>query len=1023
MLEKVTLIKDIRLANPHRAHVEILYDLHMEELRSKHEFTSFQGLHDAWRKTLDTSELNKRFYKEIANWYFWALRHIRFPSGAPKESDGKDHVSVIRLITRLIFCWFIREKGLIPDSLFDRKTLDRVLTGFAPDSCKDKNSVYYRAVLQNLFFATLDTEMDKRDWATEGQHFMAHSLYRFRDSFREPDKALDLFKTIPFLNGGLFECLDKSVGTKEKPRYVRADGFSRRPDSQPTVPDFLFFGDEETVDLSEDYGDAKFKRAEVRGLFRTFEHYKFTVAENTPIEEEVALDPELSGQVFENLLAAYNPETGATARKQTGSFFTPREIVSYMADEALIACLTTKLEAALPGAKEVEARLRHLFSYTEEKHQFTPSETEVLIAAIDELKVLDPAVGSGAFPMGVLHKLVYVLGKLDPHNEQWKERQVARVRDAMVAVEKVEDSTIRERTLREMEQQVAGINEAFERNELDYGRKLYLIENCIYGVDIQPIAVQIAKMRFFISLVVDQKLDEAAPNRGIRPLPNLETKFVAANTLVGLPKQTSLRNEEIATLEKRLAEVRRRHFTARTPTTKRKLRDVDESLRADIAARLKAAGWKADTARMLAGWNPYDQNAHADFFDLEWMFGISGGVDVVIGNPPYASIRVMANSLGAVLREYLEATFECARGCYDMYVLFIEKGIELLRQEGVLGFIVPNKVATLDYAEQCRALLLRSTVLYITDVSNADVFESSSVYPYILLCRKSSPQQDHDVLVLHAASLDDLVARQPSRQQQSTLNAKTGFAVHGGLLLRGRGNTRPLSEVGRVHSGTTGFDAEAMAQRLVEYADRPKGSYFEFIVSRNIDRYSLTIGDVRYMKRTFTRPVLPASAHGVTEGKKKLYAGIKIVIAGMSKRIEAALDTSGLALGVSVYAVTDMKYDPLLLLGILNSRLMSHVFWSRYQAKHLAGGFLAINKGQLAELPIIVHPTEARRKRLIGLVDKLHDLQKQLPRAKTPSEQESAQRQIAATDEEIDRLVYDLYGLTEDEIAIVEGRT
>ena len=80
-------------------------------------------------------------------------------------------------------------------------------------------------------------------------------------------------------------------------------------------------------------------------------HYKFTVAENTPIEEEIALDPELSGKVFENLLAAYNPETGATARKQTGSFYTPREIVNYMVDEALIACLKTKLETALPSAQ------------------------------------------------------------------------------------------------------------------------------------------------------------------------------------------------------------------------------------------------------------------------------------------------------------------------------------------------------------------------------------------------------------------------------------------------------------------------------------------------------------------------------------------------------------------------------------------------------------------------------------------------------------------------------------------------
>jgi hypothetical protein len=127
------------------------------------------------------------------------------------------------------------------------------------------------------------------------------------------------------------------------------------------------------------------------------------------------------------------------------------------------------------------------------------------------LRALDPAVGSGsgAFPMGILHRLVFILGKLDPRNEKWKERQVRRVRDAITTAEKTEEAALRERTVRELEQQIAGVNvnEAFERNELDYGRKLYLIENCIYGVDIQPIAVQIAKMRFFISLIVDQKVE------------------------------------------------------------------------------------------------------------------------------------------------------------------------------------------------------------------------------------------------------------------------------------------------------------------------------------------------------------------------------------------------------------------------------------------------------------------------------------------------------------------------------------
>lgn len=558
VLEKVTLIKDIRFTNPHRGHIEILFDLSFDALREQHDFNNFVTLHAAWQKTLDSSELNKRFFLEVANWYFWALHHAEFPKDAPKQ-DGKDHISVIRLITRLMFCWFIKEKGLIPDTLFDERELPQILTGFAPGKVTDKDSVFYKAILQNLFFATLNTEMDKRGWVKDEQNFMAHSLYRYRDLFQKPADALGLFKDIPFLNGGLFECLDKDLGENAKPRYVRIDGFSRREDSQATVPDFLFFGAERDVDLSKEYGDTRFRRVKVRGLIHTFDHYKFTIAENTPIEEEIALDPELSGKVFENLLAAYNPETGATARKQTGSFYTPREIVNYMVDEALIACLKTKLETALPSAKDVEARLRHLFAYNAESHKFTPAEVDALIAAIDSLRTLDPAVGSGAFPMGILHKLVFILGKLDPKNEKWKERQRQRVIRETAEAAKIGDKEERQHRLDD-------INEVFEQNASDYGRKLYLIENCIYGVDIQSIAVQIAKMRFFISLVADQKVDDAQSNRGVRPLPNLETKFVAANTLIGItrPGQQLLRNREIDTKEAELRRVRERHFLARS---------------------------------------------------------------------------------------------------------------------------------------------------------------------------------------------------------------------------------------------------------------------------------------------------------------------------------------------------------------------------------------------------------------------------------------------------------------------------
>src|SRR3990167_1303397 len=199
-----------------------------------------------------------------------------------------------------------------------------------------------------------------------------------------------------------------------------------------------------------------------------------------------------------------------------------------------------------------------------------------------------------------------------------------------------EDAATRERMLKDLDQQIANIEEAFQRNELDYGRKLYLIENCIYGVDIQPIAVQIAKMRFFISLVVDQRIDRKADNLGIRPLPNLETKVVAANTLIGVQKPEGwLPNLDVVKKEVELAQVRRDHFSARTPKTKAKYRERDEQLRREIADLLEGDGFLWETGEKMANWNPYDQNASAEFFDPEWMFGVRDGFDITIGNPPY----------------------------------------------------------------------------------------------------------------------------------------------------------------------------------------------------------------------------------------------------------------------------------------------------------------------------------------------------------------------------------------------------
>ena len=163
VLLKATLIKDIIFADPHRAHIDILSDLSIAELHRVHEFNNFPELHDAWKKTLDAEALNKQFYQRLFNWFDWAISEAKFPENEKRTLKPEEHV--IRLITRLLFVWFIKEKGLVADELFDETEVEPLLK----DYDRDTGDSYYRAVLQNLFFATLNTEIKERIGSARAQ--------------------------------------------------------------------------------------------------------------------------------------------------------------------------------------------------------------------------------------------------------------------------------------------------------------------------------------------------------------------------------------------------------------------------------------------------------------------------------------------------------------------------------------------------------------------------------------------------------------------------------------------------------------------------------------------------------------------------------------------------------------------------------------------------------------------------------------------------------------------------------------
>lgn len=752
VLEKVTVIKDINISSPHRAHIEILFDLSFAELMQKYRFTNFVELHNAWQKTLDTKELNARFYKELSNWYFWALHEVHFPTtnwtadrnSLLKEEDKvKEHnaKNLIRLLTRLLFVWFVKEKNLIPDEIFDVYYIkEKLLKDFEPNKKKGfdhktQGSKYYRAILQNLFFATLNQTVGKREFRKEGQQMNVTNLMRYESYFKDPVAFVKMVENVvPFMNGGLFECLDSPDPTLQGKNggdiILYEDGFSDRKDNSLCVPDYIFFSVNEHADLSDELGDFNQNDVTVNGLINILKSYKFTVTENTPIEEDIALDPELLGRVFENLLASYNPETKTTARKKTGSFYTPRDIVNYMVDESIKEYLKQKLIVKTNmRSDDADIALDFLIGYNEKEHLFDEIQTTELINAIDNCKIIDPACGSGAFPMGILHKLVHILHKLDPNNKLWKEKQIEKAN-------LIDDSEIRSKLIEDIET-------AFESNELDYGRKLYLIENCIYGVDIQPIATQISKLRFFISLVVDQKANGLKENFGIRPLPNLETKFVAANTLIGIEKpktqMTIFDISSIPELENKLKDIRHRMFSAKTPSTKRRLRDEDHRIREEMSIKLEKEGWSNESANQLTEWDPYNQNVSSNWFDSGWMFGVDNGFDISIGNPPYGAD---IDSFTVLFEKLYPKT---SKGFKEIYKYFFNCSIQnLVKNNGILSFITPNTYFLQPRYGDLRKYLLEYKIISLINLGE-DVFEAVVPTAISFIC-KSNNNIDNSIM-------------------------------------------------------------------------------------------------------------------------------------------------------------------------------------------------------------------------------------------------------------------------------------
>ena len=1037
VLGRVSLIREIIPNDPHRAHLDILAELSLEErlqwMGSRGKQRDFDGLLDAWLDALDTEELNRRFYRELKGWFDWAVVEATFPTGVPKEQPPQRHV--IRLITRLLFVWFIKEKGLVSDDLFVEAQVAQMLK----DYDRNAGDSYYRAVLQNLFFATLNTPIEERGFRDPGsrrgynRQYRLTSRYRYKEEIADADALVALFARTPFINGGLFDCLD-SLEHKGANAY-RIDYFSDNVIDPGragyeygalSIPNRLFFCEDDNK----------------RGLITLFDRYKFTVEENTPAETEVALDPELLGKVFENLLASVNAETGENVRKHSGSYYTPREVVDYMIDEALVAALREK---AMPPDTDVswwDDLLHYLLDYDDADELFNENQKRRVVQAIAELRVLDPAVGSGAFPMGVLHKLTLALRRLDPDNKLWADTQrdiAARRADAAfwIPVQQERGAALQQ------------INDTFERyKESDFGRKLYLIQRCIFGVDNDPNATEIAKLRFFISLAIEQQTNaDPDSNFGIHPLPNLETRFVTADSLLGLehPAQPQLSEhmEPILRIESQLAAIREERFHARTRREKERMRDDDQRLRDTLAKRLQEAAFPPDDARKIAAWDPADQSVMADtrdataWFDPEFMFGVRDGFNIVISNPPYAQLQKDGGRLGKL---YKDAGYETFARTGDIYQLFYEKGFELLAPDGFLSYITSNSWLKAEYGKSTRRHMSeRLAVLRLLEMGK-DVFENVIVDASILIGRAGKTGEtgkavDMDRLADKSFPPDEKLWAEfrPRRDKPWSILSLTERSA----MDKMQANGTPLGEWDvKINMGIkTGFNKAFMIDNTTREALIAQDPGSAVIIKpvlrgRDIQRYrakwadlwlidthngydgipAVDIGDypaVQAHLDTFYPQLEKRQDKGRTpynlrncayyeEFFKEKLLWIDLTENGRFAYVDDqifSVNTVYMISGVSIKYLCAMLNSKLLTWYMKNAALTSGMGTTRW---------FAVSVGAIP-IPRI---STARQRPFINLVDSILE-------AKADNSDSDTSKQ----EKEIDRLVYDLYGLTDAEVA------
>lgn len=758
-------------------------------------------------KAFDIEKLTKEFLQRYKDLYDNVRDELK-ENTAVREDFKRKGIEIDdfakKLLGQIVSLYFLQKKGWFGvkrgsdwgtgEKIYLRHLFQERETYYRPG---DKRN-FFNDILQPLFYNTLAIE--------------------------RPDDWSDRFSCkIPFLKGGLFEPL------------FAYDWVN----TELLLADTLFSNSEPTRE-----GDIG------TGILDVFDRYNFTVNEAEPLEKQIAVDPEMLGKVFENLLPENLRYTG-------GTFYTPRPIVTYMCQQSLIDYLATHVPDVPRQEMETFIRIGELQDAISQNAQ-------KLDKLLETITVCDPAVGSGAFPVGMMHEIV-------------------RAREVLATVADV-------------------------RKRSSYELKRHAIQNSLYGVDIDPGAVEIAKLRLWLSLVVEEDT--------IPSLPNLDHKIMQGNSL------------------------------------------------------LKSGG----------------------------------GFDIVIANPPYIDSERMTNEMPE-LRQAILNTYVLTKGNWDIYIAFFEKGFNLLKPRGILAFISPDKWISKPFGDELRK---RKTANILSILkAGRDLFETVNVDAIVTVFGPGTA--DLQIYEWDGRVRPKITISKDQLQEPYTYDWL--FSDHIELLASIGAHGKRLSDIALCENACATSDAYKLKPFIV---DQPKKAGFLRIINTGtIGKYESKWGrrEMVYLGDRYTCPVVNrkefVTAFPNTYGKKSVKP--KIIIKGLNL-LDACLDEDGTIIpGKTTLIVTsDSTEDLKLLLALINSRIAQFYLEERYPASSYNQG-ITFTKEMLNNLPLPgLSPSE--RNKLIAVVDLILAVKRTDPHADT-----------SRLEADIDRLLYQLYGLTEAEIAIITG--